>query len=240
MRRMIQRIAQSPSAPLRVSVSHDYRRPLLPELSGGDIVTSTAHNDGTKTILLADFSVKGERGASLARSLAHQFKFACGIWKRPSRILAELNRSLLKTVPETAEGLFATALICRVIPSKSYLVYSSAGAEPPILFNVQAPYWRILTTGSLLLGVEPDTAYVDCRVPVEEDDVFIAFTDGVPESKRLGLQDRLGRGGIVQAARSAFERPGAPHSNELFNRIDTLNGGLYFDDATLMVAALHR
>ena len=235
MLRMMQRLAPSPS--LRVSVSHDYRAPALPELSGGDIVASASHEDGTKMILLADFSAKGERGSLLARSLAHQFKFACGVWKRPSSILAQLNRTLLETVPEAAEGLFASALVCRVIPSKSFLVYSSAGAEPPILFNSRASYWRILTTSGLVLGIESGASYVDCRIPIEADDVFIAFTDGITESKRRGLQERLGRGAIVQALRSSLERSRPPHCRDLFDCIDTLNGGLYFDDATLLAAA---
>lgn len=232
------RMLECPSrSSLRASVSHDYRSPALPELAGGDIVASTAHQDGSKTILLADFSAKGERGSLLAESLAHQFRFACAVWKRPSSILAQLNRSMVETVPETEEGLFASVLVCRIVPSKSYLVYSSAGAEPPILFNTRAPYWRILTTSGLLLGVQSDTSYVDCRIPIEANDVFIAFTDGITESKRRGVQERLGRGGIVQALRSSLTLSRTPHCTDLFNRIDSLNGGLYRDDATLLVAA---
>ncbi len=147
---------------------------------------------------------------------------------------------MLETVPETAEGSFASVLVCRVIPSKSSLVYSSAGAEPPILFNTRAPYWRILATSGLLLGVQHDASYVDCRIPVEADDVFIAFTDGITESKRRGFQERFGRGGIVEALRSSLVRTRPPHCDDLFHRIDALNGGLYRDDATLLVAAFYR
>jgi sigma-B regulation protein RsbU (phosphoserine phosphatase) len=161
------------------------------------------------------------------------------VWKRPSTILAQLNRSLHDTVPETATGLFASALICRLTPSRSHLVYASAGAEPPILFNSRAPYWRILTTTGLLLGVEPDTSYADCRIPIEHDDVFIAFTDGITESIRTGLQDRVGRGGIVQALRSSLSHY-PPKASEIFRRLDLLNDGLYRDDATLLVAAIHH
>lgn len=223
-----------------VSVSHDYRSPTLPELAGGDVVASASHHDGSTTMLIADFSAKGERGCMLARSLAHTFKFACGVWKRPSSILAQLNRLLIQTVPETAQGLFASAIVCRVIPSRAYLVYSSAGAEPPILFNTRATYWRILTTSGLLLGVDHHASYIDCRIPIEADDVFIAFTDGITDSKHANVQDRLGSGGIVQALRSSLEGSRPPHCTELFAHIDALNGGLYRDDATLLVAAFHE
>jgi len=139
---------------------------------------------------------------------------------------------------DQTDGLFASAFICRICPAQSYMVYSSAGAEPPMLFNGSHPH-RNLKSGGLVLGVDKRTSYDDFVLSITPNDVFVAFTDGITESKRRSFRERLGRHSIVKAVEVTLRTSASPNSQEIFSTIDRFNNGIYGDDATLLVASMY-
>ncbi len=227
-----------PQPDLRVAISHDYRAPARDELAGGDLIALNRHDDGSTTLLIGDLSAKGEEGTALASWLATVFHLtSAAIW-RPSRVLRQLNTMLNDAFYDQTAGLFASAFICRMFPAQSYMVYSSAGAEPPILFSRSRPC-RNLTAGGLVLGIDRHATYGDTILSIVPGDLFIAFTDGITESRRHPFREQLGRHGIVKAVEATVRKTGFADSHEIFSTIDTLNNGGYTDDATLLVASVH-
>ncbi len=227
-----------PKPELGVAISHDYRAPAYDELAGGDLIALNRHDDGTTTLLVADLSAKGEEGTALASWLATVFHLTSAVIWRPSRILKHLNTMLGEAFYDQTEGLFASAFIGRMCPEQSYMVYSSAGAEPPMLFNASRKH-HDLKAGGLVLGIEKRAYYDDYVVSIAPNDVLIAFTDGIPESKRSFFRERLGRRGVVKAVEATLRKFASANSEEIFRTIDSLNNGVYSDDATLLVASIN-
>jgi serine phosphatase RsbU (regulator of sigma subunit) len=222
---------------LNLGVTHDYRAPVRPELSGGDVVAVSRREDGSTAVLVADLSVKGKEGTAYASWLASSFQVTSAFVYRPSDILVRLNHILVRAFYDQAAGLFASAFVCRVIPSSSLLIYASAGAEPPLLIR-DSVLQATLHTGDLVLGVDRSAAYHDRAFSFKRRDVLIAFTDGIPESHRHATSVQLGADGVMEAIETSFNQSTMPKSWDIFSAIDQLNGGVYQDDATLLVAAL--
>lgn len=226
-----------PEPALHVGVTHDYRAPLRRELSGGDVVALNRHDDGSTALLIADLSAKGAEGAAYASYLAAVFQITSALIMRPSAILRQLNRILVHAFYDQAAGLFASAFVCRVLASSSVLIYSCAGAEPPLLVRNSALH-ATLHTDDHILGIDWHASYHDRAIPIAHNDVLIAYTDGITESRRHSTSTLLGTQGVLEALELSAFRSSVPNSEDVFSAIDQLNGGLYYDDATLLVASV--
>lgn len=224
---------------LRLDLSHEYRRPPRDELAGGDVVAFVPHEDFCTTLLVADLSAKSVAGTRSAKILANAFHLACETFSLPSQILKQLNNVLIALFSDAAKGLFATAFVCRFSESESCCTYSSAGAEPPILWKDTRFYQTLPSSQGIVLGVETDAVYNDFVMPIAANDTLIAFTDGISESVRIDGGERLGVHGIIEAMISALKGTTRPHISQLLSEIDRLNGSAYHDDASLVLASMH-
>ncbi|MBV8637768.1 MAG: serine/threonine-protein phosphatase [Candidatus Eremiobacteraeota bacterium] len=220
---------------LDVGITHSYREPVHRELAGGDVVAVNRHEDGSITALIADISAKGSQAEAYASWLVAVFHVTSAFVSRPSEILRELNTMLSHAFYDKHAGLFASAFMFRIYPAASLVVYSSAGAEPPLLVRhsvVQGP----LQGGGQVLGIDRDVSYLDHAVRICRNDHIVAFTDGITESRRPLTRSLLGWEGVAEAVQTSMFRS-SPGSDDVFSAIDRLNGGTYYDDATLLVVA---
>jgi serine phosphatase RsbU (regulator of sigma subunit) len=222
---------------LALAITHAYRFPRRPELAGGDVVALTRHDDGSTAILLGDVSAKGGEGSAFASWLATVFQVASAFVRSPAGILNQLNTSMAHAFYDETAGLFATAFVCRIFPRKSYLVYSCAGAEPPILFRNTGAHTE-LRSGGTVLGVDRQASYVDSCMRIAHDDALIAFTDGISESRHPDTLEQLGAGGVLSAIRGSLMEHGIHDSHHILTTIDSMTAGSYSDDATLLVASV--
>jgi serine phosphatase RsbU (regulator of sigma subunit) len=188
--------------------------------------------------MIADLSAKGPLGSQLAQRLSNAFHIACSAFPLPSQILNQLNRFLCATFAAAETGHFATAFVCRFSAADAYCIYSSAGAEPPILCKDTRFYQTLPPPPGLVLGVEKDSSYSDFVMPIAENDTIVAFTDGFSESIRMDDRDRLGSHGVMEAMISALDRNSRLEICGLLAEIDRLNGSAYHDDATMVVASV--
>lgn len=223
---------------MHLALSHEYRGPSRPELAGGDVFAFVRHQDDGATLLVADLSAKGADGIRFAECLANAFHLACATLTLPSRILKHLNVTLGRLFGDPERGLFATALLCRFSVSESYCMYSSAGAELPILWKGTHFYQTLPVDPGIVLGVDAGAVYRDFVTPIAPNDTIVAFTDGVSESKRLDDGTRLGPSGVIEAIAATHDRGAHIDGCEVLAEIDRLNGRSYHDDATLFVASM--
>jgi sigma-B regulation protein RsbU (phosphoserine phosphatase) len=192
------------------------------ELAGGDVIAVNRLNDGSTVVLIADVSAKGAEANAYASWLASVFQIASAFASRPSAILKQLNTMLEHAFYDKDAGLFASAFVFRIIPEAALMVYASAGAQPPLLVRnsvVREP----LQGGGQVLGVERSITHEDRVVRLCAGDAFVVFTDGITP-------------GSVSSAVQASMFGSTATCDTIFTEIDRLTGGVYFDDATLLLA----
>jgi sigma-B regulation protein RsbU (phosphoserine phosphatase) len=95
----------------------------------------------------------------------------------PAQMLWLLNRHLFQsTQPEK----YATLFLGFYDDIKRRLTYANAGHLPPIVLSNDGTVRR-LTTGGTVVGLFPDCDYEEQTVDLYQDDIFIAFSDGITE-----------------------------------------------------------
>lgn len=146
----------------------------------GDFYEFVPSDDNHVGILVADVSGHGIPAALISSMIkVAMHSVAVHHADDPARVLGGLNRIL----SSEAQGQFASAAYIWIDTQNRNALYSAAG-HPPLLCwrNTGCEMQRIESNG-LLFGVEPDSAYPVCRVPLGRSDRLLLYTDGVTETE---------------------------------------------------------
>ncbi len=130
-------------------------------------------------ILVADVSGHGIPAALISSMIKVAMQSVAVHADDPAQVLGGLNRIL----SSEAHGQFVSAAYVWIDTESRNALYSAAG-HPPLLCwrNTRDELQRIESNG-LLFGVEPDSEYPVCSVPVEPSDRILLYTDGVTETE---------------------------------------------------------
>jgi sigma-B regulation protein RsbU (phosphoserine phosphatase) len=101
---------------------------------------------------------------------------------KPSQILQVLNEALLRS--ETDRFCTATLLRLRPRPDGLLITVSSAGHPRPLVLRRSGEVEDVDADGTLL-GMFPEATLRDVDLILAEDEVLVAYTDGVIE-ERIG------------------------------------------------------
>jgi serine phosphatase RsbU (regulator of sigma subunit) len=140
---------------------------------GGDFYQILSRPDGSVVIAVGDVSGKGLKAAMTGvlaigalRTLAYD-----GIG--PAAILMRLNAELVRA----SNGGFVTCF-CGVLDAFGNLRFANAGHVAPFCNGRE-----IEVTGSLPLGIDPNTAYEERTLALEPGDRLTLLSDGVVEAQ---------------------------------------------------------
>jgi phosphoserine phosphatase RsbU/P len=100
--------------------------------------------------------------------------------ERLQHVISFTNHYITKTHAD-ASMLFSTVFIGIVDTNKNILTYINCGNEPPLLLEKGGAMTALQPTGPVL-GVIPDACFSVKEVPMEKDDLLLAFTDGVTDA----------------------------------------------------------
>jgi sigma-B regulation protein RsbU (phosphoserine phosphatase) len=136
-------------------------------------------------ILVADVSGHGVPAALISSMIKVGMQSVAVHADDPAQVLGGLNRIL----SSEAHGQFASAAYVWIDTENREAVYSAAG-HPPLLCwrNKRGEMQRIESNG-LLFGVEPDSEYPVCSVPLEPSDRLLLYTDGVTETQNAAGEE---------------------------------------------------
>ena len=145
----------------------------------GDFFQFVRSDNHRLGILVADVSGHGIPAALIASMIKVAMQSVAVYADDPAQVLAGLNRIL----SSEAHGQFVSAAYVWIDTENRNALYSAAG-HPPLLCwrNTRGELQRIESNG-LLFGVDPDSAYPVCSVPLEPSDRLLLYTDGVTETE---------------------------------------------------------
>jgi sigma-B regulation protein RsbU (phosphoserine phosphatase) len=165
-------------------------------------------------ILVADVSGHGIPAALISSMIKVAMKSVAAHADNPARVLGGLNRILWSE----AHGQFASAAYVWINTDTRNALYSAAG-HPPLLCwrNSQAEMQRIESNG-LLFGVEADSEYPVCSVPLESFDHFLLYTDGVTETENAA-GEAFGDRQLERVVRDNRLRPASELSRQVLSEL---------------------
>ncbi len=130
-------------------------------------------------VLVADVSGHGVPAALISSMIKVAMQSVAVHADDPAQVLGGLNRIL----SSEAHGQFASAAYVWIDAENRNALYSAAGHPPLLCWRNTRGEMQHIESNGLLFGVEPDSEYPVCNVPVEPSDRFLLYTDGVTETE---------------------------------------------------------
>jgi phosphoserine phosphatase RsbU/P len=168
----------------------------------GDFYQFVRSDNNHLGILVADVSGHGIPAALISSMIKVAMQAVAIHADDPAQVLGGLNRIL----SSEAHGQFASAAYVWIDTETRNALYAAAG-HPPLLCwrNRKGELQRIESNG-LLFGVEPDSEYPVCSIPLETSDRFILYTDGVTETEN-GTGEAFGERQLERVVRNNRLQP---------------------------------
>ena len=182
---------------------------------GGDYYDLLPLGETRMGVLVADVSGKGTSAALYMAELKGLVLSLSRIHESPAKLLCEANRILAANMDSRS---FVTMTYAVVDTAARRMRYARAGHSPLIHLEARTGRTRILAPAGLGLGLDAgarfDEILQEDDVPLEPDDFFLFFTDGLSEAMNAGAE-LFGEGRL----RTILERSGSLGSEELKERI---------------------
>lgn len=220
-------------------------RPHAGSVAGGDIYyVSLCGSGNVSRFALADVSGHGDEVAEVSKNLRRLMRKHINMPSQ-SRFAKALNREFTEL---SDAGRFATAVLMTYYAPTDQLIVSNAGHPCPLWYRASERSWQRLCEQhplassrgdvrlgihNLPLGVIGETRYTQFAVPLDPDDLVIAYTDGLSEA-RDGSGAMLGEEGLLSIVRDLDDRDPDGLLAELDAAVQGATASLD-DDATVML-----
>ena len=194
----------------------------------GDFYNFTDLGDGKYGFGVADVSGKGIKSSLLMSKASSLYSCLSKSIFSTSELLMILNNEICETI---SRGMFVTMLIGIYDSNLKELKMSSAGHEPPLIFNNDGNFSTFDDAGPPL-GIMPKTKYNESTIKFDNSSIYI-FTDGITEIKSP-KGEMLGSDGFKDYIKKFQSRS----INERLKIIieDIVNAGnIQKDDLTILV-----
>jgi sigma-B regulation protein RsbU (phosphoserine phosphatase) len=199
---------------------------------GGDCFDAIAFGPGRVGLSIADVVGKGIPAALLMSNLQAAVRAFATDTTPPAELCQQVNRILCGHI---AEGRFISFFYCVVDNDDSTLTFANAGHYPPILIRADGTVER-LSAGGPVLGVFPDGAYEQGRVPLRRGDRVVLYTDGITEVCNAA-DEEFGDARLEELAVANRTCSAPALQARIASAVAAHSGGRFQDDATLIVMA---
>jgi sigma-B regulation protein RsbU (phosphoserine phosphatase) len=206
---------------------------------GGDYYDFVDMDDDRLGIVVADVSGKGVAAALLMsvvqtalRVISIETNLTLG------ELTARMNRVLYQS---TSAEKYATFFYAQLDRRALRLRYINAGHNPPYLVRCDNGHSEVieLSTGGTVLGLFPESEYQEGEVQLRPGDLFVAFTDGVPEARNVAGEE-FGEERLKSVLQNAAGAAAPEVSSQLSKTVrEWIGGAEQHDDLTFVIATIH-
>jgi len=148
----------------------------------GDFFT-TEETDGGLILALGDVCGKGLAAGMWTPCLVGLVRAHAAATSEPHAILAGVNREFCRM-----HAPLTSLFMARLDPASGAVDYCSAGHPPALLLRADGRI-ELLSQGGMLLGMAGEASFGTGRVELGSDDVLLAYSDGVIESRDSSDQE---------------------------------------------------
>lgn len=202
----------------------------------GDFYDAFILSDGNLTFLVADVCGKGI-GAALYMTLFRSLIRASSNASDSLTPAQRLGHSVSLTnnyVAETHEAanMFATIFIGIVEPQTGKLSYINGGNEPALIIGKDGKVHTELSPTAPVIGAISGTKFTAKETTLSDDDLLIAFTDGIPDTLNSN-GEFFGKEKMLEILKSNTKP--TDFVNKMEETLQTFIGSAeQFDDITLL------
>lgn len=150
---------------------------------GGDYYDFIQMDERHMSVLIGDVSGKGVSAAFYMTMVKGIIKTLSKKTRQPATLLAEANEIFCENAPR---NVFVTIIYGVFDLQERKLVLASAGHNPVMIWKKKTGNVEMVNPRGIALGLEKGERYgeliEEVEIPIDEDDVFVFYTDGVSES----------------------------------------------------------
>jgi sigma-B regulation protein RsbU (phosphoserine phosphatase) len=150
--------------------------------------------------------------------------------ERLRHVISFTNNYIAETHGEA--NMFATIFIGIFNQQDGTLTYVNCGNEPPLILGKGNAVTTLPPTGPVV-GIIPNARFCVKEVLIEKDDILLAFTDGIPDSKNSD-DDFFGTKNMIAALDNRNISPSAIIENIEAQLHQFVGAVDQFDDITLL------
>jgi GAF domain-containing protein len=216
----------------RIEVGHRF---ISSQELAGDYYEMIPLSERRAAFCMADVSGKGPKAAIYAARAKYILKSYAQAGYSPREVLTMLNRLIC---PETEFEMFITLFYAEVDLTRGELEFASAGHEPPIVWNARTQKTRLLKPRDLVIGVDRDWQYLQCRTSLRARDLLVLYTDGVTEARPNEDTECFGLGRLQALVVSNPDLAPQALADKITTTVQKYADRKLSDDFSLMVVRL--
>ena len=150
---------------------------------GGDFYDVFDLPDHRYAVVVGDVSGKGAESAALTAMAKYMLRAFAIRNPAPSSVLFHLNNAL---VHDFEDERFVTLVYGLLDPVGHRCSFGLAGHPPPLIYRNKSKTVETVELQGSILGVFEDEQFQQESYSFEDDDIFMAFTDGLLEARSGG------------------------------------------------------
>ncbi len=203
------------------------------DVVSGDYFDIIQFDKSRAALCVGDVMGKGMPAALVMSNVQALVKAFATADAPPQKLCEQINWAVCGNLPE---GRFITFFYGLLETESRRFVYTNAGHNPPLLVRRDGSTVR-LAEGGTVLGIFPETRYVQGEVKLAAGDRLVCFTDGITEAAN-GAGELFGEERLLRLLVDHREQDASELREMILGAVADFSEGSFQDDVTLVALAV--